>query len=188
MIHETYANGRLVERDDPTARAVTTWDGKGTPTTRPYTPQQNAAADQAVAADALLTDLQARVERIEAHLWPPAPPTPPGETPTAPTWAVYGGVWPAGGLLADGGTVWRNVSGVPLTTPPSGFPQPATQWGHLFTAEVTAPPAGPQPWKQPGGAQDAYPKDALVTHKGATWKATVGNNVWEPGVYGWVKQ
>lgn len=49
-------------------------------------------------------------------------------------------------------------------------------------------PAGIIPaWKQPLGAQDAYQKDAKVTHKGFTWQSTTANNVWEPGVYGWVK-
>jgi hypothetical protein len=43
-----------------------------------------------------------------------------------------------------------------------------------------------QPWVQPTGAQDAYPRNALVTHNGQTWKNTESDaNVWEPGVFGW---
>lgn len=43
-------------------------------------------------------------------------------------------------------------------------------------------------WVQPTGAQDAYAKDAKVTHNGERWISDVYSNVWEPGVYGWTKQ
>lgn len=43
-------------------------------------------------------------------------------------------------------------------------------------------------WVQPTGAQDAYAKDAKVTHNGERWISNVDANVWEPGVYGWTKQ
>lgn len=43
-------------------------------------------------------------------------------------------------------------------------------------------------WVQPTGAQDAYAKDAKVTHNGERWISDVHSNVWEPGVYGWTKQ
>lgn len=46
-------------------------------------------------------------------------------------------------------------------------------------------PEGIFPWSQPLGATDAYPLGAKVTHNGKTWKNTIANNVWEPGVYGW---
>ena len=52
--------------------------------------------------------------------------------------------------------------------------------------EVSPPGVIPE-WKQPTGSQDAYPLGAKVTHNGSTWGSTVDNNVWEPGVYGWVK-
>lgn len=55
-----------------------------------------------------------------------------------------------------------------------------------------------QPWKQPLDQHDAYKlvnklngKSDQCTHNGFTWKVTqadgAGNNVWEPGVYGWTK-
>ena len=47
------------------------------------------------------------------------------------------------------------------------------------------PAAGPQPWVQPTGAQDAYAIGAQVTHNGNLWESTVADNVWEPGVFGW---
>jgi hypothetical protein len=40
-------------------------------------------------------------------------------------------------------------------------------------------------WKQPLGAHDAYKLDMKVRHTGWIWIATVDNNVWEPGVFGW---
>lgn len=43
-------------------------------------------------------------------------------------------------------------------------------------------------WVQPTGAQDAYAKDAKVTHNGERWISNVDSNVWEPGVYGWTKE
>lgn len=43
-------------------------------------------------------------------------------------------------------------------------------------------------WVQPTGAQDAYAKDAKVTHNRERWISDVDSNVWEPGVYGWTKQ
>lgn len=43
-------------------------------------------------------------------------------------------------------------------------------------------------WVQPTGAQDAYAKEAKVTHNGERWISNVDANVWEPGVYGWTKE
>ena len=43
-------------------------------------------------------------------------------------------------------------------------------------------------WRQPTGAQDAYAKDAKVSHNGKHWTSDVDANVWEPGVYGWMEQ
>jgi hypothetical protein len=45
----------------------------------------------------------------------------------------------------------------------------------------------PPTWVQPLGAQDAYPKGAVVTHNGFTWTSDLAANVWEPGVFGWTK-
>lgn len=42
-------------------------------------------------------------------------------------------------------------------------------------------------WVQPTGAQDAYQIGDRVTHNGSTWESTAANNVWEPGVFGWVQ-
>ena len=41
-------------------------------------------------------------------------------------------------------------------------------------------------WEQPDST-NAYAKGDKVTHKGKTWVSDVDNNVWEPGVYGWIE-
>lgn len=43
-------------------------------------------------------------------------------------------------------------------------------------------------WRQPTGAQDAYAKDAKVSHNEKHWVSDVDANVWEPGAYGWTEQ
>jgi len=43
-------------------------------------------------------------------------------------------------------------------------------------------------WVQPTGGHDAYKLQAKVIHKGFNWDNTGSDaNVWEPGVFGWVK-
>ena len=83
---------------DDTTRTVTTYDEAGVVTgTRPYTADENAAADAALADAATLDDLATRVARIETHLWPaPAEPT----TPDDPTVSDWTGIWPDGGPTA----------------------------------------------------------------------------------------
>lgn len=41
-------------------------------------------------------------------------------------------------------------------------------------------------WRQPLGAEDAYPAGAKVSWQGKHWINTHGDgNIWAPGVYGW---
>ena len=154
--------------EDDQARTVTTYDETGAVTsTRPYTADENAAADATVADAVTLTDVLARLARIEAHLWPPVDPD--AEVPaTVPTMADYAGIWPAGQLLSDGGKVWRNVTSVPLTTAPSGFPGQPSQWGHLFTEVTVIPPAPTAPaWSD---ASVAYKVGDLVSYSGVVYR------------------
>jgi hypothetical protein len=48
---------------------------------------------------------------------------------------------------------------------------------------------GPTAWVQPSGEHDAYKMGDIVMHNDQTWIVTQtdanGNNVWEPGVFGW---
>jgi hypothetical protein len=42
-------------------------------------------------------------------------------------------------------------------------------------------------WIQPQGTVGMYQIGDKVLHDGFTWQSTAANNVWEPGVYGWIK-
>lgn len=174
----------MITQHNDTTRTVTTYDETGNATsTRPYTDDENAAADATLADAARMDDLAARVARIEAHLWP-APPDP--AIPDDPTITDWEGVWPDGGLLREGGIIWRNVSGVPLTTPPSGFPGLPEQWSHMFVA-VLAPEPDPEPtvadFVQPTGAHDAYAKGFRVRFEGKVYESKVDGNVYSPSAY-----
>jgi len=73
--------------------------------------------------------------------------------------------------------------------------QPHTNYDPTHTPDITpnlwvrfyAPEAGPQPWTQPAGAHDAYQTGDRVTYNGYVWESVADNNVWAPGVYGWVQ-
>ena len=106
-------------------------------------------------------------------------------------WSVFrnnpdGQPWIANELVAAGqtrtsdGKTWEVIT--PHTTQAGWEPEntPAL-WN-----EVVVVPPGPQPWVQPTGAHDAYQTGNQVTHNGSTWESTVDNNVWAPGVYGWI--
>jgi hypothetical protein len=57
-------------------------------------------------------------------------------------------------------------------------------------AEIPAPAASGYPvWYQPAGAHDAWALGAKCEwpEGGQVWESTVPDNVWEPGVYGWIK-
>ena len=43
-------------------------------------------------------------------------------------------------------------------------------------------------WIQPFGSEDAYEKGAHVSHNEKHWESEYDNNVWEPGVYGWIEK
>jgi hypothetical protein len=83
----------------------------------------------------------------------------------------------AGDVRTFGGVEWRSLIPNNIWSP-AAYPQ---GW-----ELVAAPPPGPLPWVQPTGAHNAYALNAVVTHAGQTWRSTYANNVWEPGVFGWV--
>ena len=97
MSSETYRDGRLIERADDTTRTVTTWDTAGVQTTRPYTAAENAAADAAIAAQAVQTvrtgdktAARTLLDAITADIGPK-----PGSTdvwPTVQTWRTLAAV------------------------------------------------------------------------------------------------
>lgn len=163
---ESYVNGYLFERSDDISRTVTTYDSEGTVTEeRPYNSEENADADSRNEQAARMDDLEARVAIIETHLWPP--PETPTDTEGIPE---FTGLWPAGGLIVDGGVVYRNVSGVPLTQKPSNFPGDPSMWSHLFVAVLgeVEPDPDPEPGDVPEWSPDSvqYAKDDPVTYNG----------------------
>jgi len=101
--------------------------------------------------------------------------------------------------------VWRQTFGAgddPLEIGETGFPEgvevyhAGKVWVSTISLNVWEPgvsgwrekggETGPAPWQQPTGAHDAYPKDALVSFGGQTWRSDYAANVWQPGVFGWV--
>lgn len=190
MSWQRFDNGRLTEQGDDTTRTVTTYDPQGNVTsTRPYSDDENAAADAALALAARVDDHDARLARIEAHLWPADPDPEPGEPVDAPTWDELDppNWWPANGLLREGETVWRNVSGTVLTTPPSlmpGMPGNAATWSHLFTVALAPDPEPPVTYPA-WSAQATYEVGDRVTDQGRIWECKVAHGpeyqgTWRP--------
>ena len=76
MIREIYENGTLVERWDDDTRTYTAWNTQGVQTsTRPYTSDENAQADEDARQNAQAPDLTERVAAIEAYLFTAVPPS-----------------------------------------------------------------------------------------------------------------
>lgn len=63
------------------------------------------------------------------------------------------------------------------------FEPGVSQWTELV---LTPDPQTYPAWVQPTGSQDAYPLNAEVSFNGQNWRSTAANNVWQPGVFGWV--
>ena len=75
-MRELYENGSLVERWDDDTRTYTAWNTRGVQTsTRPYTSDENAQADEDARQNAQVPDLTERVAAIEAYLSTAVPPS-----------------------------------------------------------------------------------------------------------------
>lgn len=55
-------------------------------------------------------------------------------------------------------------------------------WAKVLIPDETVIPA----WEQPDST-NPYSNGDKVTHNGKTWVSDIDNNVWTPGVYGWVE-
>lgn len=127
--------------------------------------QQAAEAE----AKAKLTNLEARIAKIEAAIWPP--PGTPADTTGIKSFTDWGGVVPPGALVLDGGKVYRNKTTVPLTTAPTAMPGGPTQWTHLWEPITPTGTGGggttPAAW-DPNGK--AHKIGDLVTYNGKTYR------------------
>lgn len=61
-------------------------------------------------------------------------------------------------------------------------PEAVSMWAKVLTSDD----GEALPWEQPEST-NGYAVGDKVTYNGKTWQSTVDNNVWEPGVYGWVE-
>ena len=62
------------------------------------------------------------------------------------------------------------------------MPTKATSlWAKVLIPDPEVIPA----WEQPDST-NPYMQGDKVAHNGKTWVSDIDNNVWEPGVYGWV--
>lgn len=183
-----YKDGALVESWDDETR---TYTDHSTGQTRPYTEQENAAADQRAEQEARLDDHETRLRRIEVAVFPAEPdPTTPDD-PTVPTWDDLGGIWPNQGLLRDEGKVYRNRSGVPLTTPPSEFPGGPERWTHLFieVGATTDPDPDPDPTRPAGyvgpwSAQATYAIGDVCDRNGRYYRCRIAHGPEYQGTWG----
>jgi hypothetical protein len=102
--------------------------------------------------------------------------------------------------LEDGVPVWLQPTGA-LDAYPVGFEvkHEGGKYRSLIPANTTLPTnaqfwevldAPPEPeipaWAPWPGFGPTYQIGDQVTHNGQTWESTAANNVWEPGVFGWV--
>lgn len=65
------------------------------------------------------------------------------------------------------------------------------EWTPIAAASLWAKVLIPEPqvisdWEQPDST-NPYQIGDKVRHKGIIWENTIANNVWEPGVYGWIE-
>lgn len=84
--------------------------------------------------------------------------------------------YPVDAVVSHGGKHWRSLLDANVWEPG------VSGWRETLLSNTAAAPA----WVQPTGAHDAYQIGDRVTYNGQTWVCTVANNVWAPGVYGWV--
>jgi hypothetical protein len=82
-------------------------------------------------------------------------------------------------VVSHGGKTWKSLLDANVWEPG------VANWRANQLILESGEPVPPD-WVQPTGAQDAYQLGDRVTHNGQVWESTYPNNVWEPGVFGWV--
>ena len=97
-----------------------------------------------------------------------------------PEWATDT-AYTAGYKVQRGGKLWRCLQAHTSQTgwEPNNAP---SLWAKVLIPDENVIPE----WEQPDST-NPYMTGDKVTHNGKTWVSEVDNNVWEPGVYGWVE-
>ena len=174
---ETYSNGRLIERHDDTTRTVTTYDEQGNiASERPYTVEENAAADAAAQAQADAEAARARAELADAILDATAALMADAHTDGQP-WVQPTGVhdsYPLGITVTHEGKTWESLT-------------PANAWAPGVSGWREQVAQGYPAWVQPTGAHDAYNKGDRVSFNGQDYESLIDGNTWSPSDYpaGW---
>lgn len=98
-----------------------------------------------------------------------------------PEWAA-GQAYAAGYKVQHGGKLWRCVQ---AHTSQAGWEpeNAASLWAKVLIPDENVIPE----WEQPDST-NPYMAGDKVAHNGKTWVSAIDNNVWEPGVYGWIEQ
>lgn len=178
MSTEVYEGGELRERWDDATRTVTTWDENGEVIdTRPFTTDENAAADEDARQNAMILDLEGRISALEAYVFAATPPNPEGVPWTATD-------WPPGSVVTHSGEMWANQTGQWLNG--SYLPGDAA---HPFWTLLPRPGETVTPWAT---GMHLIPQ-MLVSNLGKTfrylgtdtpsapanWAPTVSNATWQ---------
>ena len=83
--------------------------------------------------------------------------------------------------VQHGGTLYKCLSD--HTSQDAWTPDAAPSiWAKVLIPDENVIPE----WEQPDST-NPYMQGDKVTHNGKTWESLVDNNVWEPGVYGWME-
>ena len=98
-----------------------------------------------------------------------------------PEW-TDGQTYSVGFKVQHGGKLWRCLQAHTSQTgwEPNNAP---SLWAKVLIPDENVIPE----WEQPDST-NPYSTGDKVTHNGKTWVSDVDNNVWEPGVYGWIEQ
>ena len=171
------SGGVVIERADDTTRTVTTYDEQGNITSeRPYTVEENAAADAAAQAQADAEAARARAELADAILDATAALMEDAHTEGQP-WVQPTGAhdsYPFGITVTHGGKTWESLTLANVWEPGvSGWREQVAQ--------------GYPAWVQPTGAHDAYNKGDRVSFNGQDYESLIDGNSWSPSDYpaGW---
>ena len=177
MSEREYRHGELVRYADDTTRTVTTYDESGAITsTRPYTTEENAAADAEAQAQADAAAARARYETHEAILDATAALMTDAHTDGQP-WVQPTGAhnaYPIDITATHVGKTWESL------TPANVWEPGVSGWREKVTQGYPA-------WVQPTGAHDAYNKEDRVSFDGGNYESVIDGNTYSPSDYpaGW---